>query len=128
MKKEVEQDINAHFFDGTVFKEFFDSSNDLFCIASLDGYFKYLNKSFITKLGYLKEELLDHQFLNFVHPDDRESTLNAVSELNSGKVIFSFENRYLCKDGSYIWLDWTSKPRIKENLIYATARDKTNFL
>lgn len=127
MKKTTENELNTQFFDGVIFKEFFDSSNDLFCIASLDGYFKYLNKSFITKLGYQGEELLDHQFLTFVHPDDREDTLEAVSKLNSGQAIFSFENRYLCKDGSYIWLDWTSKPRIEENLIYATARDITNF-
>jgi two-component system sensor kinase FixL len=43
--------------------------------------------------------------------------------LASQQKIFSFENRYRCKDGTYRWLQWSSAPA--GNLIYSAARDIT---
>src|SRR5262249_23738115 len=37
----------------------------------------------------------------------------------------SFENRYICRDGTYKWLEWTAAPFAGERLIYAAARDIT---
>jgi PAS domain S-box-containing protein len=37
--------------------------------------------------------------------------------------VFSFENRYRCKDGTYRWLQWSSAPAGK--VIYAATRDIT---
>ncbi|MCA1847689.1 MAG: PAS domain S-box protein, partial [Actinobacteria bacterium] len=36
-----------------------------------------------------------------------------------------FENRYLRKDGSQVWLAWKAVPVVEEDLIFATARDVT---
>ncbi len=63
------------------------------------------------------------RFLDFVHPDDVDRTLEAVSRLASQEKVSVFENRYRCKDGSYRWLQWSSAP--VGNLIYAAARDVT---
>ena len=63
------------------------------------------------------------RFLEFVHPDDLERTRKAISILASQHKVFSFENRYRCKDGTYRWLQWSSAPA--GNLIYAAARDIT---
>ena len=63
------------------------------------------------------------QFLDFVHPDDLDRTREAVSTLAIQKKVFSFENRYRRKDGSYRWLEWNSAPA--GNLIYSAARDVT---
>jgi light-regulated signal transduction histidine kinase (bacteriophytochrome) len=38
----------------------------------------------------------------------------------------SFRNRYVCKDGSYRWLDWTAVPVTGEELIYCVGRDVTD--
>ena len=43
--------------------------------------------------------------------------------LGSQQKVFSFENRYRCRDGTYRWLEWSSAP--SGNLIYAAARDVT---
>ena len=74
-------------------------------------------------LGYTREELMAKRFFDFVHPDDVERTREAVSTLASQQKVFSFENRYRCKDGTYRWLEWSSAPAGK--LIYAAARDVT---
>ncbi|NES98477.1 MAG: PAS domain-containing protein, partial [Desertifilum sp. SIO1I2] len=78
-------------------------------------------------LGYTESDLLAQPFLNFVHPEDRESTLEAVAQLAKGQKVIDFENRYLCKDGTYKWLAWRTTPLPSEQLLYAVARDITSF-
>ncbi len=64
-------------------------------------------------------------WLDFVHPDDIARTIAEGQKLSAGAVTLHFENRYLCKDGSYKWIAWTSVPVVKEQKIYAIARDMT---
>jgi PAS domain S-box-containing protein len=83
--------------------QFFRFTPDLLCIANTDGYFLRLNPSCERVLGYTTEELLSKRFLDFVHADDRERTLQAISTLASQEKVTSFENRYRLKDGAYRW-------------------------
>ena len=103
--------------------QFFNVTLDLLGIANTDGYFLRLNPAIERVLGYTREELMSRPFLDFVHPDDLDRTREAVSALRSQQKLFSFENRYRCKDGTYRWLEWSSAPVGK--LIYAAARDVT---
>jgi PAS domain S-box-containing protein len=104
---------------------FFNLSSDMLCFGGFDGYFKRINPAFSKTLGWSAEELLSKQWIEFVHPDDREETDSAKEQLASGNNLYSFENRYKCKDGSYRWLWWNSFPLRDENLMFAIARDIT---
>lgn len=105
--------------------KFFNLSIDLLCIATTDGYFKEVNPAFLKTLGYTKEELTRVQFMEFLHPEDVESTLHELQKLSKGNTTRQFENRYLCKNGEYKWLSWTSVPDPASGLLYAVARDLT---
>jgi len=108
------------------FRSFFELSVDLVCIADLNGYFKLINPSFQKVLGYSIEELLGRPFLDFIHPDDKDKTLNIINEkLVKGEVVLSFQNRYICKDSSVVWLEWTSRPIVEKQLTFTIARDVT---
>ena len=104
---------------------FFTLSLDLFVIAGYDGYFKKVNPAWEELLGFTVEELLSRPFLEFIHPDDRGITSAEYDRQRPGGRTDSFENRYLCKNGSYRRLSWNAVSLPEERLIYAAARDVT---
>jgi PAS domain S-box-containing protein len=104
----------------------FDLSLDLLAVAGFDGYFKRVNPSFERTLGYTTQELVSRPFLDFVHPEDRERTVGAMAVLTGGEDLAEFENRYICRDGSVRWLQWSTRPAPDQPLLYAAARDVTD--
>lgn len=107
------------------YKHFFYNSNDFSCIANVEGYFEILNPNFEKLLGYSEKELLENQFLNFIHPDDIAGTLLEIGKLKSGALTINFVNRYRKKDSSYLWFDWNTTPDPVTGKLYAIARDIT---
>ena len=108
------------------FQSFFKLMSDIFCIADVRGHFLLINPAATKILGYSEEELLSRPYMDFVHPEDREKTNQVVEEqLEKGETVISFLNRYICKDGSFKWLEWRSYPMAALGLTYASARDVT---
>jgi PAS domain S-box-containing protein len=106
-------------------ERFFDLSIDLLCFLDFSGHFKRLNPAWERTLGFTREELMSKPFIEFVHPDDRERTLQQNRDVRAGGHARLFENRYLCKDGSYRWLLWNAAPDSGHKVIYSMARDIT---
>ena len=104
---------------------FFALSLDMLCIAHFSGYFKRLNPAWEKTLGFSAEELQSKPMFEFVHPDDRERSLEQNRRVRTGGQALSFENRYLCKDGSYRWLRWNATADVDHQVIYSVARDIT---
>ncbi|MBN1220382.1 MAG: PAS domain S-box protein, partial [Anaerolineae bacterium] len=119
-RKQVEEALRAKTEE---LDRFFSLALDLLCIADIEGYFLRLNRAWEKTLGYSLAELEGQKFLDFVHPDDKPSTLAVIGELSGGQEVLNFVNRYRCKDGSYRWIEWRSLPYGK--FIYAAARDIT---
>jgi PAS domain S-box-containing protein len=106
-------------------ERFFALSIDMLCIANFRGYFVRLNPAWEATLGFTREELQSRPMFDFVHPDDRERTLEQNRKVRAGAQALVFENRYRCKDGSYKWLLWNATADLDAGLIYSVARDIT---
>lgn len=105
-------------------EQFFDVTVEMLCIANTDGYFTRLNPAWEQVLGWTSQELMEKKILEFVHPDDRDITNQAIAKLAGQQKVVNFLNRYLCRDGTYKWLEWRSAP--VNNTIYAAAQDITD--
>lgn len=105
----------------------FNISEDLICIASMDGYFLNINPAFKKTLGYPDKVLLTTPLFEFIHPNDVNKTRNIIDrELKQGQPVLHFENRYKHKNGSYVWLDWIAHPISEMGVMIAVARNTTH--
>ena len=104
----------------------FELSGDMLCTADFEGNVLHLNDSWQRTLGWTCEELTAKPFIEFVHPDDREHTVAEGARAADGDATASFTNRYRAKDGSYRWLEWSSRTDREAGLIFAIARDVTD--
>ena len=104
--------------------DFFELSTDILCIAGPDNYFKRISPAVTNILGYSVEEILKLDYMELLHPEDRERAAEAVrQQIEENRKFITFVGRSRHKDGSYRMLSWQSTPR--GNLLYANARDVT---
>lgn len=106
-----------------ILENFFAITPDLLCIADLSGCFRKLNPSWEKVLGHPLAEMEGTPFVRYLHSEDVEPTLAAMSDLAAGKEVIGFVNRFRHRDGSYRYIEWRSAAR--GDLIFASARDVT---
>ncbi|MGD0857038.1 MAG: PAS domain S-box protein, partial [Dehalococcoidia bacterium] len=75
-------------------------------IATVDmgGQISFANDALCRMTGYSKEEVLMKQFIDFVHPEDKENTLKLFTEAVDGRGLTGYvQFRLVCKDGKVRW-------------------------
>ena len=77
-----------------------------------NGYVYQVNRRFHEILGYEYEELLQQGFLDMSQPDDVLADLAYLHTTLASSAIKAYrrETRYLCKDGSFVWVALTLSP------------------
>lgn len=105
---------------------FFTHSQEMLCVAGLDGYFKRVNPAFVSNFGHPEQDLLNRPIVDFVHPDDVYRTLNELKALGQGIDSLEFENRYRDNTGRWHWISWHCPALTGDTeYLYAIARDIT---
>ena len=97
--------------------------SDLLCIADAEGRFISANGSWERLLGWTRDDLEGHSYLDFVHPDDREKTMAQVAAIQTTGEVTDFVNRYRTTTGEYVWLRWSGWAN--GTTIFAVAMDIT---
>lgn len=105
---------------------FFDRSTELLSIITFDGIFKVISPGWTKLLGFSEDEILNHSFVEFLHPDDIEKSYEVVQHLKQGTEVFAFENRYRTKDGSYVSLLWNVASDLETETLFLFTRDVTH--
>jgi PAS domain S-box-containing protein len=114
-RKESEEEISI----------FFNQPMHLHLIVNFDGTIYRINRGWQRILGFSQEEIVGKQFIDFVHPDDIEKTLNEFNRLGEGITTYHFENRYRHKDGSYRTIAWSSSASLEQRKVFAVGSDIT---
>jgi signal transduction histidine kinase/CheY-like chemotaxis protein len=60
----------------------------------------------MTILGYESTEMIGHSAVEFIHPDDLDSTRAEMRSARRGRQMRNFETRYVHKDGHAVALTW----------------------
>ncbi|MCG7280161.1 response regulator [Chryseobacterium taklimakanense] len=105
----------------------FEISDDLVGIASTGGQFVKVNPAFAKILGWSEQVFLNTNIMEFIHPEDRKRTGEALRELEQGKSVYNFTNRYITNSGEMKWIEWTCTPDVVNGLLYTIGRDVTEF-
>jgi len=84
----------------------FEKSVDLQCIIGIDGCFKLVNPAFLKHMGGFQSDWENKQWINFIHPEDVTTTLDAERNLRNGEDHISFDNRILFSPYKFTWTHW----------------------
>src|SRR5262245_2942404 len=71
---------------------FFNLSLDLLIIADFEGHVLRLNPAWERTVGWTTEQIMSRNYMEFIHPDDREAVAAEVGKLSQGLPTISFEN------------------------------------
>lgn len=107
-------------------ERFFQISLDLLCIADMEGRFIKINDAWKEILGYESDDMVGVLFLDYIHPDDIESTCEVIDKLLNNKKPVDFVNRFRTYYGEYRYIEWKAMPY--EDKVYASARDISDHI
>jgi PAS domain S-box-containing protein len=86
------------------FRRVFEQSPLGKAMAGLDFHFRAVNPALCGMLGYTEDELTGRNFLDIVHPDDRENCSAMAEALVNGTLQqIQLEERFVRKSGEALW-------------------------
>lgn len=106
---------------------FFNMSFDILTVAKGEHFIK-INPAFTKTLGYNQNDMDRIKFMELIHPDDLKTASEVLAKHLEGNPIVNFRTRFLCKDGSYKWLDWNSNIDLTQGLFYSVGRDVNDIV
>ncbi|HCF29630.1 MAG TPA: hypothetical protein DEV81_21050 [Cyanobacteria bacterium UBA11049] len=104
-RKRVEEELRQ---SEERFRATFNSAAVGIAHASLDGKWLLVNQKLCNIVGYTQEELLEKTARNLIHPDGLYVDIETVRQVIANEIqACSMEKRYICKDGSPVWVNLT---------------------
>jgi two-component system, cell cycle sensor histidine kinase and response regulator CckA len=126
-RKQAAQDLQA---SRQQYRDLVEGTPDLITRVDTTGRLVFVNHAAETFFGLAPQDCLGRPAFDFIHPADRAATVAAFEAwLNSGKTVFSHENRQVGIDGQEHHLAWSIRAEHGENGevrgFAGTARDVT---
>ena len=101
---EVMEDVSERREVEERFRETFDHASVGIMHSSLDRRVLMVNRKFCDMVGYSAQELQQGSVRRIHHPEDSDADQHLEKRLVAGEIdSFSFEKRYVRKDGSIFW-------------------------
>jgi PAS domain S-box-containing protein len=87
-------------------RRIFETSQDLILVTDTAGNFVQVSPSSMAILGYQPVEMIGHSAVEFIHPDDLDSTREEMRSARRGQHMRNFETRYVHRNGQAVTLTW----------------------
>ncbi|MBO0961027.1 PAS domain S-box protein [Neobacillus sp. MM2021_6] len=82
-----------------------ENSSDMIRLIDKDGIIQYASPSHQTVLGYSPTELIGLKFPLFIHPDDRETSIQEFADMMNKRSLVKMEYRKQHKDGHTLYVE-----------------------
>ncbi|MGA0607920.1 PAS domain S-box protein [Phenylobacterium sp. VNQ135] len=105
-----------------------DNSHDVICVFDGDGVIKQVNRHAETAWGYTAEALIGRNYIELVHPEDREASVRFALRARMGRPATGFVNRYRRSDGAYAPMMWSVGWSEEFQRGYGIARDMREWV
>lgn len=105
------------------YRQVLGKSLDVICTMDEAGRFVQVSAASKEVFGYEPEELIGRMYIDLVHPDDRDKTMLAATDIMSGLPTSDFDNRYIRKDGSMADIMWSANWSESDRSMFCVARD-----
>jgi len=92
-----------------------ESMRDVVFVYDMNRRLQYVNPAVEELTGYSIQELHEHNFINYLHPEDQERMMKLWDELFQGKSFSGEELRIVTKDGKTKWCSSSWGPLFDEN-------------
>jgi PAS domain S-box-containing protein len=119
------QDISSRRKAERLGSRMFSVSPDLMLVTDAEGRFSEVSNSCESILGIKEQELIGKHFDQFVTPEDLERTEAEWKKVLQGTPTIGFENRYISKQGTLVWLEWSTTVDNRTGFSFSVARDVT---
>ncbi|PRZ21239.1 PAS domain S-box protein [Flavobacterium granuli] len=121
-KESLEQNENR-------FKALVQEGSDLIGILDLDGNYTYVSPTSTSIFGIVPENFIGKNAFDFIHPDDREKTLQFLQKIMEEKTVKVEPFRFQNSKGEWRWVE-TVLTNMLDNIdvkgIVANSRDVTD--
>ena len=85
-----------------------------------------VNPAWERKLGYAPGDLLNRDFIEFIHPDDRAQVSDSRDRLTRGQEVTGQASRFRDTDGRFHWIEWSARHDDDDGRNYIAGRDITS--
>lgn len=103
------------------YRMLFNDAFDMIHIVDKKGRIIDANKIELEKMGYRRDEYIGRRLLDFIHPDFKEETRNALRKVLSGEGIKGYTTTMVNKDGNEIIVEVNATPKWKEGKVVEAA-------
>ncbi len=87
----------------TRFRMLADSMPQIVWAADINGKLTYINKAFYNYTGLSYSDNIKEKWIDIIHPEDREESIQEWNECISSGREFNIEHRFRSHDGLYRW-------------------------
>jgi PAS domain S-box-containing protein len=98
-------------------------SVDPLWVASPGGSLTQIGQTLARVLGYEESDLLGRPWFSLVHPEEAAQVVESMRASRSGESAIDLVNRFMCREGNHVWLQWSLFPDRTSGLLYGVSRD-----
>ncbi|NQW17742.1 MAG: GAF domain-containing protein [Chloroflexi bacterium] len=102
------------------YRDLFDNADELIQSADADGTLRYVNKAWLSRLGYTSEESVGLTVWDVIHPDSIDHCRNFFGRIMAGESPGEVEAIFKTKSGEPVYVRGTANARFENGIATST--------